>query len=89
MGARSLNKIKDFVKAEEVCSDIVAFVQEHMDDSDELPTFVKFAIKAHYMRAKNMLHTMEFRKAKEILDEEALPLLKALFDKYQKFEGDI
>lgn len=30
-----------------------------------------------------MAHMMEFRKAKEILEKEAKPILKRLIDKYQ------
>ena len=75
MAARCLNKIKDLVKAEGMCDDIIAFVKEQGGLGKP---YAKFALKAVYMKSKNMLNIMEFRKAKSLLEEEALPILKAL-----------
>ncbi len=63
--------MKDIVKAEEVCDDLIALVKEKAQGQ-------KYAVKALYMKAKNMLNVMEFRKAKAIIEEQALPLVKGL-----------
>jgi hypothetical protein len=76
--ARCLNKIKDFTKAEDVCEDIIELIK----GKEEVTKYHKFALKAHYMRAKNQLNLMEFRKAKKILEDEAKPILKQLIEKY-------
>jgi hypothetical protein len=79
MAAKCLNKIKDLAKAEDMCNDILAFVKEHQG-SEEVKKYSKFAVKVLYIKAKNMLNMMEFRKAKSILEDEVLPILKAFSD---------
>lgn len=71
--AKVLNKMKDFVKAEDVCDDVLAMVE-----GTPVTRQHKFTVKALYMKAKNMLNLMEFRKAKELLEDQAKPLLKGL-----------
>ena len=79
--ARCLNKIKDYTKAEDVCDDIV----ELLSGKEEVTKAHKFAVKALYMKAKNMLQLMEFRKAKELLEDQAKPILKKLLEKYHVY----
>ncbi len=71
--AKVLNKIKDTVKAEDVCDDVLA-----MCEAVPVTRQHKFALKALYMKTKNMLNIMEFRKAKELLEGQAKPILKDL-----------
>jgi hypothetical protein len=71
--AKVLNKIKDTVKAEDVCDDVLA-----MCEAVPVTRQHKFALKALYMKTKNMLNIMEFRKAKELLEDQAKPILKDL-----------
>lgn len=78
--AKCLNKIKDFTKAEEVCGDVIEFVKEQ--EEEEVQTYWKFAVKAYYIKAKNMMNVMEFKAAKTILEEQAKPLLKKLIEKF-------
>ena len=53
--AKCLNKIKDTDKAENVCQDVINFVDEYRTkEPEEVQSFFYFAIKAHYMMAKNM-----------------------------------
>ena len=80
--ARCLNKIKDVVKAESVCEDVIRYIEEYKEKGGEVQTFMYQGVKAHYLRAKNMLNVMEYKAAKKILEEEAKPLLLALIDKY-------
>lgn len=79
--AKCLNKMKDFTKAEDVCDDILELINKKGDD-EEVTKAHKFALKAHYMRAKNQLNLMEFRNAHTILEDQAKPLLKRLIAKY-------
>jgi len=87
--AKCLNKIKDTSKAEEVCDDILAFIRETEDKEEEqvqqvvVHKYDKFGVKALYMKAKNMMNIMEFKKAKDLLEDEAKPMLKALIKQYQ------
>lgn len=64
--AKCLNKMKDYVKAEQVCDDIVNFIKEK---NGEVHSYFKFAVRALYMKSKNMLNMMEFKRAKEILED--------------------
>jgi hypothetical protein len=53
--AKCLNKIKDTEKAEQVCQDVINFVDEYrIKEPEEVHTFFYFAVKAHYMMARNM-----------------------------------
>ena len=53
--AKCLNKIKDTDKAENVCQDVINFVDEYRTkEPEDVHSFFYFAIKAHYMMAKNM-----------------------------------
>lgn len=53
--AKCLNKIKDTEKAEQVCQDVINFIEEYRaKEPEEIHTFFYFAIKAHYMMARNM-----------------------------------
>lgn len=70
--AKCLNKLKDFTKAEDVCDDILEVLKE----KTEVSKAHKFALKALYMKAKNMTNLMEFRYAKKHLEDEAKPILK-------------
>ena len=74
--AKVLNKMRDLVKAEDVCDDVIDMC------GDTRGKHLKFAIKACYMKAKNMQSIMEFRKAKEILEEQAKPMLKKLIEEF-------
>lgn len=76
--AKCLNKLKDYTKAEDVCDDIIELIK----GKEVITKYHKFALKAHYMRAKNQLNLMEFRKSERILDDEAKPILKKLIEKY-------
>lgn len=67
MVAKVLNKMKDHVKAEDVCDDIISICTD--DQEQEVKKQHKFAVNALYMKAKNMLNVMEFREAKELLEE--------------------
>ena len=71
-----LNKMRDHGMAEEVCDDVITIC------GDTRARYLKFAIKACYMKAKNMQNVMEFRKAKEILEEQAKPMLKKLIEEF-------
>jgi hypothetical protein len=82
--AKCLNKIKDYTKAEDVCDDIIDLLNE----KEEVTNAHKFALKAHYMKAKNMLNLMEFRRAKQALEEGAKPILKKLIDKFHVFQDE-
>ncbi len=53
LAAKSLNKIKEFIKAEKLCDEVTTFIQEFIDSNEVYP-FFKFALKAHYIRAKNL-----------------------------------
>ena len=55
---------------------------ELIKGKEVITKYHKFALKAHYMRAKNQLNLMEFRNAEKILEEEAKPILKKLIEKY-------
>lgn len=47
-------------------------------------------MKAYYLLAKNMLNVMEFKTAKKILEEEALPIVKSLVEKFHvRSEGEV
>ena len=79
--AKTLNKMKDFTKAEDVCDDIVtlcAVPDEPEDSLERVKLHHKFALKALYMKAKNLQSQMEFRAAKDILENQAKPILKKL-----------
>ncbi len=66
-----------------MCQDVINFIDEYRaKEPEEVHTFFYFAIKAHYMMARNMQKVMEFRAALNILDEKAKPLLKLLLDKF-------
>ena len=82
--ARCLNKIKDTAKAEQVCEDVIMYIEEYKEKhgEDSVHRFMYQGVKAHYMRAKNMLNVMEYKEAKKILEEEAKPLLQALIKKF-------
>ena len=54
--AKSLSKISEFTKADEVCKEVAEFVK----DKEEVETYFKFAIKAQYLRSKHMQKCMEF-----------------------------
>jgi hypothetical protein len=91
--AKCLNKIKDFAKAEQVCEDVESFLEEYASENEvegklACEKFFKFSVKAKYIRAKNMWNVMEFKKAKEILEDEAKPILKSLIDRYHIREED-
>jgi hypothetical protein len=85
--ARCLNKIKDITKAEAVCEDVIRFIEEYKEKGGETQSFMYQAVKAHYMRAKNMMNVMEYKAAKKILEEEAKPLLQALIEKFTPMEA--
>jgi hypothetical protein len=83
--AKTLNKMKDFTKAEDVCDDIVTLcaVPEGPEDSlERVQIHHKFALKALYMKAKNMQSQMEFRAAKDLLENQAKPILKKLIQRF-------
>jgi hypothetical protein len=84
--ARCLNKIKDTAKAEQVCEDVIRYIEEYREKGGEfIHRLLYQGVKAHYMRAKNMLNVMEYKAAKKILEEEAKPLIHEIIEKY---EGD-
>ena len=87
--ARCLNKIKDTVKAEHVCEDVIKYIEEYKEKGGETHRFMYQGVKAHYMRAKNLLNVMEYKAAKKILEEEAKPLLKALIEKYSPAQEEV
>lgn len=70
--------MKDCVRADEICDQIVDYVES----KEEVKTYFKFAVKALYIKSKQMSQVMEFRKAKSYLDNDAKPILKKLFEKY-------
>ena len=84
--ARSLHRVKEYKRAEEICDFIIkAKNNEIRKDPSE---YWKYAVKAAYIKAKQMQNCMEFAKSKEILEEEAKPILKELTTHFHKGETD-
>ncbi len=66
-----------------MCQDVISFVEEYRSkETEQVHKFFYFAVKAHYMMAKNMEQVMEFRSAISILNKNAEPILKVLLDKF-------
>lgn len=66
-----------------MCEDVIKYIEEYKEkNAGETHRFMYQGVKAHYMRAKNLLNVMEYKAAKKILEEEAKPLLKELIQKY-------
>ena len=80
--------MKDFVKGELQLDDIIELVRERREKFDETEKYEKFAVKALYIKSKNMLNAMEFREAKRYLEVEAKPILYRLIKKYSVKKED-
>lgn len=78
MQAKLLHVLKDYVKADDLCDEII----DYIDSKQEVETYFKFAVKALYIKSKQQSQVMEFRKALAYLAKEALPLLTKLNGKF-------
>lgn len=63
---------------------MIRFIEEYKEKGGDVERFMYQGVKAHYMRAKNMLNVMEYKAAKKILEEEAKPLLQLVIGKFQE-----
>jgi len=68
---------------------VIRFIEEYKEKGGDIERFMYQGVKAHYMRAKNMLNVMEYKAAKKILEEEAKPLLQLIIAKYLEDEKEV
>ncbi len=73
-------RLRQYTQAEFAVDQIHGFTDDYQTEEPQL--YWKFAVKALYVKAKQIAHMMEFRKAKETLEKEAKPILKRLIGKY-------
>lgn len=84
--AKTYHKLKDFTKAEFICDQVHQFEDNYARAEPQI--YWKYAVKAQYIKAKQMQVSMEFRKAKFFLEQEAKPILIILIDKFQTDKKD-
>lgn len=74
MKAKTLRKIREFLKADATCKKIIEKVAE--EDTDDSPQMHwKFAVKATYLKVLMLAGAMEFAKPKNLMVSYAKPLL--------------
>lgn len=76
--AKCHSKIKDLVKAEDLCD----FISEQIRSKSIAEKYWKFELKAMYLKSKQIAACMEFKRAKRILDKDVKPLLDKLVESF-------
>eukprot|EP00347_Sterkiella_histriomuscorum_P004219 403361289 len=84
--AKLHSKIRDYTKAEFICDQIHQFETSYAQGDPQI--YWKYVVKAQYIKAKQMAICMEFRKAKQYLEQEARPILIRIIEKYQTDKKD-
>ncbi len=100
MQVKTLHKIKEYAKAEDISSQFITLikkllpsndmiqVEEEMKEQAKPEVYWKYAVKCAYIKSKQFQLCMEYKKSKSVLENDAKPILVALIKTFHKVEGE-